>query len=138
MTQENQQVPAEVRVVEGVPLPERNAATGRFLAGNRCGGNPAAGRVTALRAAVVQSVDPQEIRTALAALYQMGVEEHNVSALVAWLGYILGRPREGGLLAEAMSVDEQTGEIRGRNPMMMSDVELMRIIANSQQTTSLP
>ncbi len=112
-------------------LMARDAASGRFLPGNRYGGNPAAGRITALRAEVLQSIDPREIRVALAALYQMGVEDHNVSALVAWLGYVLGRPREGGLISEAMAADEQSGEMRGRDLLLLSDAELMRMIATA-------
>lgn len=110
----------------------RDGASGRFLPGNHCGGNPAAGRIAALRGEVLQAVNATDIRRALAELFRLGVDEGNVSALVAWLGYVLGRPKEGGLREEALRSPGVEHALSTVDMTRLSDAELRAIIAENR------
>jgi len=79
---------------------------GRFVRGNPGGpGNPHAGRVSQLRAAIIEAVDADDIRAIITRITQQA-REGDLAAARELLDRTIGRPSQADLLAriEALEV----------------------------------
>jgi hypothetical protein len=68
---------------------------GRWLPG--CSGGPGSGighRMATLRARILDSIEPQQVESAMRKLLILGLRDGDVAALRVWLSYAVGAPQQ--------------------------------------------
>ena len=94
------------------PAPEgRDRKTGRFLKGNKSGtGNPYAHRIAQLRAALFQSVTPDDVKTIAVRLVNCA-KTGDLTAIKMVFDYCIGRPSKDDQCDPAEDTEEDTDEV---------------------------
>lgn len=87
---------------------------GRFSAGNRGGpGNPLAGQVAKLRAAMLEAVTEDDMRAIIATLIEQA-KSGNIAAIKELFERTLGKPQEADLLERLETLETALDERSGR------------------------
>lgn len=87
---------------------------GRFAPGNRVGkGNPLAGRVAKLRAALIEAVTPGDVK-AIARGLVAKARKGEIDAARLLLAYTLGKPIEADLIERLEKLESDLGLEGGR------------------------
>jgi hypothetical protein len=95
------------------PAGDGRGSNGRFLPGNKAGkGNPHNQKAQAIRAALFDAVDPQDIRAAVLAVMEMA-KAGDLRALAEVLDRTIGRPIPQDVEERLAALEETIAERRG-------------------------
>jgi hypothetical protein len=93
--------------------PDGRDARGRFAPGNRVGkGNPLAGRIAKLRAALIEAVKPGDVQAIARSLVKKA-RAGEIDAARLLLAYTLGKPIEADLIDRLERLESDLG-LEGR------------------------